>query len=284
MIAQVAMDKDGVLDVIAIEGYGILAYGRGEGILQQADTVVVDINIGKDIVQDSIEDIARLKQVINPRRVDTHDDGALVPGLTTVKLLLDRLLDGDRQDEPVVIGAELHLFEEPGLIPEKGFLHPLRRYLVDGQRQFLVFVILVEVAIGEVGTVLGSNHLTHQLDSGVVLTAVTAATGLHIDIRQPLRTVEPLRGVGIYIWVQLSLQRQTRQKQREKYRGLSPTLHQPHSHPSRGERFCVIKVSQTRMSNPRPMWSRHRHRLPCCRPSCDRCSVPSRHLGHTHRP
>ena len=64
---------------------------------------------------------------------------------------------------------------------------------------------------------LGRYNLTHKFDCGIVLTAITTTTSLHIDIAQTLRTVEPLSSVGIDIRIQLSLQWQAQQEQRKEY-------------------------------------------------------------------
>ena len=180
-------------------------------MLQQAYAVVVDVDIGKDVLQHGVQDVARLYEVVDARRVDTHDDGTLVMRLTAVELLQHRLLDGDRQDEPIIVGTELHLVDEPLLVLEPRLHHTLRRDVVDGQGEFLIFVVLVEVAVGEVSTPLGSNHLSHQFDGGVVLTAITATLSPDIDPRQLLRAVEPLRSVLVNIGIQLCIRRYAQQ-------------------------------------------------------------------------
>ena len=87
MEAEVVVDVDGVLDVVAIEGDGIVADGRGEGILEEADLVVVDVDIGEDVVHGGGEDVARLDELVDACVADALDDGLLVVGLTAVDLL-----------------------------------------------------------------------------------------------------------------------------------------------------------------------------------------------------
>ena len=151
-----------------------------------------------------------------------------------IELLQHRLLDRDGQDEFPVVRAELHLVDEPFLVLVARLSHALRRDVIDGQRQLLVFVVLVEVAVGEVSAPLGSYHLSHQLHGGVVL--ATVATGLSPDVNpgQLLGAIEPLRGVLVDIRVQLRISRYAQQQREEQKDVVNPALHQPHSHPSRG--------------------------------------------------
>ncbi len=92
--------------------------------------------------------------------------------MTAVELLRHRLVDGDRQDEFVVIGTCLYLVVYPFLLTEDGVLQFLGGDVIAGKCQFLVFGILIVVLIGKVGELFMRNDLTHQFDSGVVLTAV----------------------------------------------------------------------------------------------------------------
>ena len=65
MIALVATDIDGVLDVEAVEGHGIFSDRTGEGVLQKPHLVIIDIDIGEDILEQGVEDIAGLDQLVD---------------------------------------------------------------------------------------------------------------------------------------------------------------------------------------------------------------------------
>ena len=185
--AEVALHHEGILDVIAIEGYGILTNRRGEGILQHAYLIVVDVDIGKDVLDDGIQDVARLDKVVDTCRVHALDDGLLVVGLLTVDFLRHSLIDADGEDELVVIGAGLYLIDQPRALAElRRGIELLRLEVVEGKGDLLVLVVLIEVVVGEVGKLLGGHHLLHHLDSGVVLTTIATTLGLDGNLLEHL--------------------------------------------------------------------------------------------------
>ena len=184
MEALVVVDHQRIFNVIAIEGDGSTTDRRGKGILQHADLIVVDIDIGEDILQHRGEDITRLNEIIDTRRVHTLDDDFLVVRFLTIDLLRDRLIDRDRKDELVVVRTGLHLVDKPLLLLILGTIQDLWSNIIDSKRQFLIFVILIEVVVVEISLLLGSYHLLHHLYSRIVLTAVTSTLGLHGDLLQ----------------------------------------------------------------------------------------------------
>ncbi len=170
VVAEVAVDVDGVLDVEAVEGDGILADGRGEGVLQQSHLVVVDVDIGEDVLHGDVEDVAGLNEVIDARGVDTAYDVLLVVRVAAVDVLRDGLVDGDGQDELVVVGAGLHLVEQPlALADETAVDEFVGADVVHGQRDFLILVVLIVVVVLQVGLLLGCDDAAHELNGGIVL-------------------------------------------------------------------------------------------------------------------
>ena len=178
MEAAVLVYVDRVLDVIAVEGNGVLADGRREGVLQQSDLVVVDVDVGEHLFHHRVQDVARLDQFADACRILSLDDGLLVVRTAAVDVLGDRLVDGQWQDELVVVGAHLNLVEQPLLLLDLRVVDEVGRNLIGGKRQFLIAVILIEIAQREVGALLGGNHLAHQLYRRVVLSAVAVAPRL----------------------------------------------------------------------------------------------------------
>ena len=67
MDTRVALYLNGILDIEAVETDGVLTDRRGEGVLHQADLVVVEVDIGEDILHDHVEDITCLEEVIDTR-------------------------------------------------------------------------------------------------------------------------------------------------------------------------------------------------------------------------
>ena len=111
--AQVLIDIESILDIIAVEANGIFSDRRREGILQHADLIVVDVHIGEHLLHHRVKDVASLYQVVDTLGVDTFDDGLLIVRFLTVDLLRHRLVDTDGQDKLVVIRTGLDLVDEP---------------------------------------------------------------------------------------------------------------------------------------------------------------------------
>ena len=74
MITQVAVYIYRVLNIIAIEGDGILSDRTHKRILQQSHIVVVDIYISKHILECNVKDVTRLDKLVNTRRALSFDD------------------------------------------------------------------------------------------------------------------------------------------------------------------------------------------------------------------
>ena len=58
----VLVDEDGVLQVVPVEGDGVVGDGGAERVLQQAALVLVDVHIGEDVLQGGGEYLARVDQ------------------------------------------------------------------------------------------------------------------------------------------------------------------------------------------------------------------------------
>ena len=172
MDATVSLDLQCVLYIEAVEGDGVFADRRGEGILEQTDLVFVEIDIGKHVLHHHIQHIARLEQVVDTRRLLTLDIGLLRLWVLAIDDLRHRLVDTDGQYHLLVILADFHLIQQPRGAGEWFLLQFLRRQVVGGQRQLFILVVFVEVVVGKVGLLLGSDDLLHQLYGGVVLTTV----------------------------------------------------------------------------------------------------------------
>ena len=67
MVAQVTVHIDSVLNIVSVESDGILADRTDERILQQTDIVIVDVHIGKHVLQGNIQNVASLNELVDSR-------------------------------------------------------------------------------------------------------------------------------------------------------------------------------------------------------------------------
>ena len=179
VIAQILVDHQGVLDIITIEPYGIFADRRCKGMLQHTYLIIVDIHIGKHIFHNRIKDIARLEQVVDTLVIDALDDSLLIVRLLTIYLLRDGLINTDGQYELVVIRTGLNLVDKPLFLLILRRIEYLGLKVIKCQSDLLVLVVLIEVAIIQIGLLLGSNHLLHHLDRRIVLATISTALSLY---------------------------------------------------------------------------------------------------------
>ena len=66
-------------------------------MLQNTYLVVIDVDIGKDILGDGIQNLASLKEVIDTRRALTPDNIFLIVRSAAIDSLRYRLINAERQ-------------------------------------------------------------------------------------------------------------------------------------------------------------------------------------------
>ena len=76
-----------VHDIIFIEGDGTVSNRTDKFLTQQVDTVVIDIHVGKYVLQHFIDDIAQVKQIVNTRRTDAFYQGLLTTRVFAIEHL-----------------------------------------------------------------------------------------------------------------------------------------------------------------------------------------------------
>ena len=89
-------------------------------MLENAYLIVVNIHIGKDVLRNGIDDVARLEEIGDAHRALALDDSLLVMRITAIDFLGDGLVDTGRQDETSRHLTLLHLVGEPGILRELG--------------------------------------------------------------------------------------------------------------------------------------------------------------------
>ena len=93
VVALVAVDRHRVDYVEAVEGYGILADGACEWILQQAYLVVVQVDVGEHVLYHRVEYVARLYEVVHAGCVLPEYHRPLLFRVFPVEVLRHRLVD-----------------------------------------------------------------------------------------------------------------------------------------------------------------------------------------------
>ena len=127
MDAAVVVDHHRVFDIEAVEIDALVGHRRDEGVLQQAHHVFVEVDIGEDILDDGIEDVAGLEEVVDTFRGLSGDDGLLRLGTFAIDTLRDGLVDADGQYQLARVGTWLHLLQQPRVLREGRLFELLRR-------------------------------------------------------------------------------------------------------------------------------------------------------------
>ena len=150
-------------------------------MLENAYLIVVNIHIGKDILRNGIDNVARLEEIGDTHRALALNDSLLVMRITAIDFLGDSLVDTGRENKASRHLTLLHLVGEPGILRELGIGEHVGVDIVQRQREFLILRILVVVAIGKVRFFLIGNNLPHEFHGRIALAAVFAALGLDGD-------------------------------------------------------------------------------------------------------
>ena len=103
--------------------------------------------------------------------------------------LSQRLVHRQRKDVLVDFRTILHLLaEERILLEELGFTQGVGRDVIQGQRQFLIYIIVIMILLLQVVQFLAGHHLLHQLHRRIVLSRIALTLWLdHHFIQQIVR-------------------------------------------------------------------------------------------------
>ena len=184
--ARVAPYGQGVLDVVAVERDGTVANGRCEGMLQHAHLVVVDVDIGEDVLRGGVDDVAGLEEVGDTHGALAGDNVLLVVGVATVDFLRHRLVDAGRENELSRLLALLDLIGQPGELLELRIGEHVGLDVVERQGELLVFRVLIVVTVVQIGLALVGNDLAHEFHRGIALTAIAPTLGTDGDLTERL--------------------------------------------------------------------------------------------------
>ena len=93
--ALLPIHHERVHQVVFVEADGSAADGADEAALQQADVVVIDVDVGKYVRKDGPQHVSGVEELFDTGGVHTFDDGLFAFGAFTENGLAGRLLDGD---------------------------------------------------------------------------------------------------------------------------------------------------------------------------------------------
>ena len=188
--ALLGVDVEGVLDEVAVEGNGGAGRdGADEGVLKEAYVVLVDVDVGETVLEHGGHNVARVEEFVDAVGLLAEDDFLFSLGVFAVDLAGDRLVDGDGENPFPGGRVALDMFLEERHPLETALLEDLLRHFVEGEGEFLVFVVAVVFVLREVAPFLGGDDFTHEFDGGVVLAAVFLLTATHDGLAHLLGVV-----------------------------------------------------------------------------------------------
>ena len=109
VVTEVTSHINGIFYVITIEGNRIFADRTGKRELQQSDLVFVNVDVGKHILQDHVQDVTRLKEVVDARRVLSFDDVFLCLWVLPIDMLANCFVNGYGKHQLVIVRTKFHL-------------------------------------------------------------------------------------------------------------------------------------------------------------------------------
>ena len=112
MIAEIALYINRILYIIMVERNGCPTDRRRERILQEAHIIIINIDIGKYILQDCVDDFTRLNHLTDTIALLTLDNIFLALWILAVDMLRNRLVDLHRQGQLIIIRRFLHLVQQ----------------------------------------------------------------------------------------------------------------------------------------------------------------------------
>ena len=184
MIAEVAVHIHRIFYIIMIEADGCSAERRWERILEQSHVVIVDIHIGKDILDGCIQDFSGLDHLSDTIALLTLDDILFALRVLAIYVLRNGLIDAYRQGELAVIRRKLYLVEEILSLAEELALHLFLGDIIECKGDLLIFIILIIIIVAEVALLLGSDDTSHEFHGRVILALVSSLLRFHHDFSQ----------------------------------------------------------------------------------------------------
>ena len=187
LYARVAVHLQRINYIESVEAYGILAYRRRERELQQANLVVIYVNLRKHLLGQSGKEVPRLQQVVHALAVLCVNVYTLFLGTLAV-VAVKHLLVGDyRQHRLARYRIYLYLILKPLLLGIGTLCELFLCNVIERDCHLLIVTVLEEILVLQLRLLLSSNNTTHQLNGGIVLTGVFRFLRLHDNLLKVLR-------------------------------------------------------------------------------------------------
>ena len=154
----------------------------------QQDIIIVDIHVGKCLTHHCSQHIASLEQVVHTTRLRTFHNGTLCFGILAPQMFGHHFIDRQRQPQFVGVLTGVNLLSKPRITLEDTLLERLFLDIVEAECYLLITLIAIVVVTLQVGFLLVGNHLAHQINGRVVLSAI-ARTFLRLDGHFTKRTI-----------------------------------------------------------------------------------------------
>ena len=107
--------------------------------------VLVEVDIGEHVLDDGIDDVARLEKVVHALAGLAGNDGLLRARFAAVYLLRNGFVNADGQNHLSRNVARFHLLHQPRVLLEGALFQLFWLQVVQREGYLLVFVVLIVV-------------------------------------------------------------------------------------------------------------------------------------------
>lgn len=141
-------------------------------VLEQTNVVLVDIDLGKGVLEQGVDHLARTEEVADAIGALAENDILFGIVALAVDLLRDGLIDRQGEYQLSRFGGFLHVLLEEGHTFELAFFKDAGRDVGEGKAKFVVLLDRIIVALLEIAHLLGSDDLLHQFHGGIVFARI----------------------------------------------------------------------------------------------------------------
>ena len=183
----------------AVERNRSFGYGRQKALTQQADIVVVEIDITEEVPECLHHLVASLEELVDALRTLAYCHHLTAVGISAEQASSHCLRHCHRHYQLVVLKARLDMVEYSGNLRECALGELFGCNVIEGESEFLVCVVFTVRLLCRVGHSLMSDNLLHQLHCRIVLAAICHALLVDGNALQLMHPVIPLNSVMSFL-------------------------------------------------------------------------------------